>query len=65
MNFNGNLEFECEFEWEFEQEFEWEFFQWSKNIEQEKVRGFYSTILTPMKLSINRLTNLDSSFCLA
>ena len=41
------------------------FFSNQKHVEQEKVRGFYSMILAPMKLSINRLTNLDRSFCLA
>ena len=41
------------------------FFSDQKHVEQEKVGGFYSTILTPTKLSINRLTNLDRSFRLA
>ena len=73
--FHQEREFECEFECEFEwngnlngnlnRNLNGNFFSNQKHIEQEKVGGFYSMILTPMKLSINRLTNLDRSFRLA
>ena len=73
--FHQEREFEREFEHEFEQNgnlngnlnrnLNGNFFSDQKHVEQKKVGGFYSTILTPMKLSINRLTNLDRSFRLA